>query len=46
MKALIEYIKKFFERVPPAVTDEHCPMCWGLGYDSSGYTCSCLREKK
>jgi hypothetical protein len=46
MKALIEYIKKLFASAPPAVTDEHCPYCHGLGYDSSGYTCSCLREKK
>jgi hypothetical protein len=46
MRALIDYIKKLFARVPPAVTDEHCPYCRGLGYDSSGWTCTCLREKK
>jgi len=46
MKALIEYIKKFFTLVKPVVTDEHCPFCHGLGYDSSGFTCTCLREKK
>jgi hypothetical protein len=46
MKALIEYIKKLFGHVPVAPVDEHCPYCRGLGYDSSGFTCPCLREKK
>jgi hypothetical protein len=46
MKALIDYIKRWFTPVPKAVTDEHCPYCHGLGYDSSGWTCTCLREKK
>jgi hypothetical protein len=46
MKTLIEYIKRLFVRVPPAVADEHCPYCFGLGYDYSGFTCTCLREKK
>jgi hypothetical protein len=46
MRALIDYIKKLFARVSPAATDEHCPYCQGLGYDSSGWTCTCLREKK
>jgi hypothetical protein len=46
MQALIDFIKQLFSRVPPAETDEHCPYCSGLGYDSSGFTCSCLREKK
>jgi hypothetical protein len=44
MKALFDYIKSLFVRVPPAVVDEHCPYCWGCGYDSSGYTCECLRR--
>jgi len=42
MNAIIEYIKSLFARVEPAVTDEHCPYCYGCGYDSSGYTCICL----
>jgi hypothetical protein len=46
MNALIEYIKKLFAHVPLAKTDEHCPYCHGIGYDSSGWTCTCLREKK
>jgi hypothetical protein len=46
MRALIDWIKKLFTPVPPAVTDEHCPYCHGIGYDASGFTCSCLREKK
>lgn len=46
MQALIDFIKQLFSRVPPAKTDEHCPYCNGLGYDNSGFTCSCLREKK
>jgi hypothetical protein len=45
MKTLIDFIKNLFVRVPPAVTDEHCPYCRGLGYDSSGFTCECLRRK-
>jgi len=46
MNAIIEYIKKLFARVEPAQTDEHCPYCLGLGYDYSGLTCTCVREKK
>jgi hypothetical protein len=46
MNAIIEYIKSLFARVEPAQTDEHCPYCYGCGYDSSGYTCSCVRDKK
>ena len=46
MKAIIDYIKKLFTRIQPAVTDEHCPYCYGIGYDASGYTCLCLRSKK
>jgi hypothetical protein len=47
MTASINWIKSWFSRMePPVITDEHCPYCHGLGYDSSGFTCSCLREKK
>lgn len=46
MTAIINWIKHWLGPVKPAVTDEHCPHCHGLGYDSSGYTCTCLREKK
>jgi hypothetical protein len=45
MTAILEFLKRWFTPVPKAVTDEHCPMCHGLGYDSSGWTCTCLREK-
>ena len=46
MKDFIEFLKWLFAPAPPVVTDEECPYCRGMGYDSSGYTCSCLREKK
>jgi hypothetical protein len=46
MTAILEFLKRWFTPVPKAVTDEHCPWCEGLGYDSSGWTCTCLREKK
>ena len=46
MRGFIEYIKRLFARVPPAVTDEHCPYCLGLGYDYSSLRCICLQEKK
>jgi hypothetical protein len=46
MTAIIEWIKRWLTPVQSATTDEHCPYCRGLGYDSSGFTCSCLREKK
>lgn len=41
-----DWLESLFVRVPPAETDEQCPHCHGLGYDASGFTCSCLREKK
>jgi hypothetical protein len=46
MTAIIEWIKRWFGSVKPAETDDKCPYCHGLGYDSSGFTCTCLREKK
>lgn len=46
MWAIIVYIKSLFARVPPSVADEHCPYCHGLGYDSSGLSCTCVKEKK
>jgi hypothetical protein len=46
MIAIIEFFKKLLGPLPPADADERCPHCLGLGYDSSGFTCSCLREKK
>lgn len=46
MQALINYVKRLFARVEPAQTEALCPYCYGLGYDSSGFTCTCLREKK
>ena len=27
-------------------TDPNCPHCLGLGYDASGYACTCVKEKK
>jgi hypothetical protein len=46
MNAILEFFKALFAREPRAETDEQCPFCRGLGYDSSGWTCTCLREKK
>lgn len=46
MRDFISHIKRLFAPVPPAETDDKCPYCHGLGYDSSGLTCTCLREKK
>ena len=46
MTAIINYIKSLFAWVPLTVADEHCPYCRGIGYDASGFTCTCLREKK
>jgi len=46
MNKFINYIKSLFAKVEPAVTDEHCPYCHGLGYDYSGLTCTCVRDKK
>ena len=46
MIAIINYIRALFARVEPTVVDEHCPYCHGIGYDASGFTCTCLREKK
>jgi hypothetical protein len=41
----LDWLESLFTRVRPSETDEHCPYCHGLGYDSSGWTCTCLREK-
>jgi hypothetical protein len=46
MRDFIDYIKRLFARVPPSVTDEHCPYCHGLGYDINDCNCTCLRGKK
>jgi len=46
MTFIYDWLKKLFARAEPAETDEHCPWCQGLGYDSSGFTCECLRRKK
>lgn len=27
-------------------TDPNCPHCRGLGYDASGYPCTCIGDKK
>lgn len=46
MTFIYDWLKRLFARVPAAETDDKCPYCHGLGYDSSGWTCTCLREKK
>ena len=46
MTPLYDLLKWLFGRKKPDEADQECPNCYGLGYDSSGFTCSCLREKK
>ena len=51
MKWLDKLFDWFTPDTPPvdvSLTDEGniCPHCSGLGYDASGYTCTCLRDKK
>jgi hypothetical protein len=46
MTFIYDWLKRLFAREPRAETDEQCPFCHGLGYDSSGWTCTCLRDKK
>lgn len=29
---------------PKQTTDPDCRHCRGLGYDASGYTCTCVKE--
>ena len=31
---------------PPGERNPDCPYCHGMGYDASGYTCTCIGEKK
>lgn len=26
------------------VVDAECKHCWGMGYDASGYRCTCVKE--
>jgi hypothetical protein len=46
MTAIINFFKRWLAPVKPAEADDLCPHCHGIGYDASGWTCSCLREKK
>jgi hypothetical protein len=46
MSKLIKALLALFTPVKPTQTDDKCPYCHGLGYDSSGWTCTCLREAK
>ena len=34
----------FTPEMPPV--DENCPNCRGIGYDASGYICTCIKENK
>lgn len=45
MTSILNWVKRWFGPAKPANADEHCPYCHGLGYDASGWTCTCLREK-
>lgn len=45
MNWLNKILDKLFDWLPPT-TDTNCPYCRGLGYDASGYTCTCSGEKK
>lgn len=47
MNWINKLLDKLFDWATPAMlADTTCPYCRGLGYDASGYTCTCLREKK
>jgi hypothetical protein len=44
--AFLDWIKALFASAPLEPADEQCPYCRGMGYDSSGYWCPCIRGKK
>jgi len=46
MTTIVKFWNWLFALAEPAAADEHCPYCHGLGYDSSGFTCTCLRRQK
>ena len=47
MSWLNKLLDKLFDWVTPEnLADENCPHCRGMGYDASGYTCTCVMEKK
>ncbi len=39
-------LRWLFTKPPEQLADPHCTYCKGLGYDASGYTCTCVKEKK
>lgn len=43
----MSWLDKLFDWFFPAeTTDPNCPHCRGLGYDASGYSCTCIGDKK
>ena len=56
MNWLNKLLDKLFDWLPPTTTvdlgpppgerNPDCPYCRGLGYDASGYTCTCIGEQK
>jgi hypothetical protein len=46
MKWLDNLFNWTFTPVKPAEADPLCTYCKGLGYDASGYACTCVKEKK
>ena len=47
MNWLDKLLDKLFDWLPPAnPADTNCLHCRGMGYDASGYTCTCVMEKK
>ena len=43
----MKWLDKLFDWLMPVkqTADPNCPHCRGLGYDASGYTCTCVRGK-
>ena len=46
MNWLNKLFDKLFDWLPPTTVDTTCPHCRGMGYDASGYTCTCVEENK
>ena len=47
MNWINKLLDKLFDWATPVNSaDENCPHCRGMGYDASGYTCTCIGKKK
>ena len=39
-------LRWIFTKPPEQTADPLCTYCKGLGYDASGYACTCVKEKE